>query len=335
MDEVTRIINDVKSGNIKPIYFLMGEEPYYIDKITEFLENNILTEDEKGFNQTVVYGRDTTIGDIVLNAKRYPMMAERQVLIVKEAQELSKDIDNLTKYAENFQPTTVLVFAYKYKTLDNRKKLSKLIKENGVLFESSKLYDNQIATWITRVLKGSNYSIEPKAAIILSEFLGTDLSRISNELEKLKIILPPGTTITPQHIEENIGFSKDYNVFELRNAIGARDELKAYRIANYFASNPKEHPIILTNGLLFSFFSQLLQFHGLKDKSQANVTKVLKIRPFFFKDFELAVKNFSMKKVSYIVGILRDIDMKSKGVGAAQMHDSDLLKELLIKIFKP
>lgn len=334
MDEVVSLINDIKSGNIKPIYFLMGEEPYYIDKITEFLENNILTEDEKGFNQMVIYGRDTTVDEIVSHAKRYPMMAERQVVIVKEAQELAKNIDKLESYAENFQPTTVLVLAYKYKTLDKRKKLTKLLQQNGVLFESKKMYENQVAAWITRVLKGSNYSIEPKAAVILVEFLGTDLSRISNELEKLKIVLPPGTTISPQHIEENIGFSKDYNVFEFRKAIGARDEVRAYRIANHFASNPKDYPMVMTNGLLFSFFSQLLQYHGLKDKSPANVTKVLKVNPYFVQDYALATRNFPMKKVSYIVETLRDVDLKSKGVGASQLHDSDLLKELLVKIFK-
>jgi DNA polymerase-3 subunit delta len=204
MDEVLKIINDLKAGTIKPIYFLMGEEPYYIDKLTEYIENNILSEDEKGFNQTVIYGRDATIEDIVSNAKRYPMMAERQVVVVREAQELSRTIDKLESYAENPQPTTVLVVAYKYKTLDKRKKLVKLIAKNGVLFESKKLYENQVGIWIQRLLQGRGYSIEPKANAMLVEFLGNDLSRISNELDKLQIILPKGHTITPKDIEYSL-----------------------------------------------------------------------------------------------------------------------------------
>jgi DNA polymerase III subunit delta len=333
MDEVLRIINDIKSGNIKPVYFLMGEEPYYIDKLTEYIEKNILSEDEKGFNQMVIYGRDTTIEDIVSNAKRYPMMAERQVVIVKEAQELTKTIDKLESYVENPQPTTVLVFAYKYKTLDKRKKITKLLGKNSVLFESKKLYENQIGDWIKRVLSGKGYNIEPKSAAMLVEFLGNDLSRISNELDKLQIILPKGSVITPHHIEENIGISKDYNVFEFRKAIGERNQLKAYKIAEYFAQNPKDNPLVVTTGLVFSFFSQLLQYHGLKDKSPINVSKVLKVNPYFISDYNVAIKNYPMKKVSSIVSTLRGVDVKSKGVGANSLSQHDLLKEMLVNIF--
>jgi DNA polymerase-3 subunit delta len=229
MDEVIKIVNDIKAGNIKPIYFLMGEEPYYIDKLSDYIEETVLTEEEKGFNQTVLYGRDVSVEDIVSTAKRYPMMAERQVVIVKEAQELSRTIDKLESYAENPMPTTVLVFCYKYKTLDKRKKVTKVLAKNGLVYESKKLYENQVGDWIKRVLAGKKYAIEPKASAMLVEFLGTDLSRINNELEKLKIILPAGSTITAHHIEENIGFSKDFNVFELRKAIGERNQLKAYR----------------------------------------------------------------------------------------------------------
>ncbi|UPQ79098.1 DNA polymerase III subunit delta [Flavobacterium azooxidireducens] len=333
MDEIVKIINDIKNGNIKPIYFLMGEEPYYIDKLTEYIEDNVLSEDEKGFNQMVLYGRDVSVEDIISNAKRYPMMADRQVVIVKEAQELSRTIDKLESYAENPQPSTVLVIAYKYKTLDKRKKLTKIIDKNGLLFESKKLYENQVAAWISRVLKPKDYSIEPKASAMLVEFLGTDLSRISNELDKLQIILPKGTVINPNHIEENIGFSKDFNVFEFRKAIGDRDQLQAYRIADHFAQNKKEYPMVLTTGMVFSFFSQVLQYHGLKDKNPKNVASVLKINPYFVKDYDVALKNYPMKKVSSIVATLRDIDLKSKGVGANQLHESDLLKEMLVKIF--
>jgi DNA polymerase-3 subunit delta len=333
MDEIVKIINDIKNGNIKPIYFLMGEEPYYIDKLTEYIEDNVLSEDEKGFNQMVLYGRDVSVEDIISNAKRYPMMAERQVVIVKEAQELSRTIEKLESYADNPQPSTVLVIAYKYKTLDKRKKLTKTIDKIGLLFESKKLYENQVAAWISRVLKPKEYSIEPKASAMLVEFLGTDLSRISNELDKLQIILPKGTVINPNHIEENIGFSKDFNVFEFRKAIGDRDQLQAYRIADHFAQNKKEYPMVLTTGMVFSFFSQVLQYHGLKDKNPKNVASVLKINPYFVKDYDVALRNYPMKKVSSIVGTLRDIDIKSKGVGANQLHESDLLKEMLVKIF--
>lgn len=331
MDEVLAIVKDIKAGNIKPIYFLMGEEPYYIDKLAEYIEDNVLTEEEKGFNQMVLYGKDVSVEEVVSSARRYPMMADRQVVIVKEAQELARTIDKFEAYAENPQPTTVLVLAYKYKTLDKRKKVTKLINKTGVVFESKKLYENQVGDWIKRVLSGKGYTIEPKAAAMLVEFLGNDLSRISNELDKLTIIIPKGSTITPQGIEENIGISKDYNIFELRKAIGQKDQLKAYKIADYFSQNPKDNPLVMTTGLIFSFFSQLLQYHGLKDKSMA--AKVLKVNPYFLKDYDIALRNYPMKKVSAIVATLKDIDLKSKGVGGNSIPQSDLLKEMLVKIF--
>ena len=333
MDEVLKIVNDIKAGNIKPIYFLMGEESYYIDKLSDYIEKKVLSEEEKGFNQTVLYGRDVTIEDIISTAKRYPMMAERQVVIVKEAQDLIRTIDKLESYAENPMPTTVLVFCYKYKTLDKRKKLTKLIAKNGVVFESKKLYENQVGDWIKRVLAGKKYTIEPKAAAMLVEFLGTDLSKINNELEKLQIILPAGSAITPKDIEENIGFSKDFNVFELRKALGERNQLKAYTIAENFAQNPKDNPMVVTTSLVFGFFIQLLKYHGLKDRNPKNVAAVIGVNPFFLKEYDVALKNYPMKKVSQIVGALRDIDVKSKGVGANALSQSDLLREMLYKIF--
>jgi DNA polymerase-3 subunit delta len=333
LDEVIQITKDIKSGNIKPIYFFMGEEPYYIDKLTEFIDENVLSEEEKGFNQMTIYGKDSSIEEIISNAKRFPMMADRQVVIVKEAQELSRYIDKLEAYIENPQPTTVLVFAYKYKTLDKRKKVTKLLAKHAVLFESKKLYENQVGDWIKRTLSGKGYNIEPKAAAMLVEFLGTDLSKISNELDKLKIVLPKGHTFSPKDIEENIGISKDYNNFELRKAIGEKDQLKAYKIAEYFAQNPKDNPIVVTTGLVFGFFSQLLQYHGLKDKSKQNVASVLRVNPFFVKDYEVAFRNYPMKKVSLIITSLREIDVKSKGVGSNSIPQRDLLNEMLIKIF--
>ena len=333
MDEVVKIVNDIKNGTIKPIYFLMGEEPYYIDKLADFIEQNVLTEEEKGFNQTVLYGRDVSMEDIISTCKRYPMMADRQVVIVKEAQDLTKTIDKLESYAENPMPSTVLVFCYKYKTLDKRKKVTKFIAKKGLVYESKKLYENQVGEWIKRVLQGKSFTIEHKANAMLVEFLGTDLSKINNELEKLAIVLPKNTMITAKHIEENIGFSKDFNVFELRKAIGDRNQMKAYQIAQYFADNPKDNPMVVTTSLVFGFFVNLLQYHGLKDRNPKNVAAVLKVNPYFLKDYDVALKNYPMKKVSAIVGKLRDIDVKSKGVGANALPNSDLLKEMLVGIF--
>ncbi|MCI4442273.1 MAG: DNA polymerase III subunit delta [Lentimicrobium sp.] len=333
MDEVLQIVKDIQAGNIKPIYFLMGDEPYYIDKLSDYIEQNVLSEDEKGFNQTVLYGRDVSIEDVISTAKRYPMMAERQVVIVKEAQDLSRTIDQLENYVENPLLSTVLVFCYKYKTLDKRKKLPKLIAKLGVLFESKKLYENQIGEWIKRLLSGKSYSIEPKANAMLVEFLGTDLSKINNELEKLQIILPKGSTITPKHIEENIGFSKDFNNFELLNALGSKNQLKAFQIVQYFSDNQKANPLVVTTSTVFGFFIKLLKYHGLKDRNPKNVASVLAVNPFFLKDYDLALKNYPMKKVSQIVSFLRDVDVKSKGVGANALSQSDLLREMLYKIF--
>ena len=332
MDEVKQIVADLKKGTIKPIYFLMGEESYYIDKISDFIEENVLEEAEKGFNQMVLYGRDVTIEDIIGNAKRFPMMAERQVVIVKEAQDLSRTIEKLISYVENPQPSTVLVFNYKYKKIDKRKALYKALKKRGVVFESKKLYENQVADWIRRVLSPKEYSISPKAAQMLVEFLGTDLSKINNELEKLQLIVPKGNQITPELIEENIGISKDFNNFELRKAVGERNVYKAHQIINYFAENPRDNPTVVTIALLFNFFGQLLHFHGLKDRSPRSVASALKINPYFVSEYTNAARNYPMKKVSQVIGTLREFDMKSKGVGANALPQQDLLQELLVRI---
>jgi DNA polymerase-3 subunit delta len=332
LTEVIKIVNDIKSKNYKPIYFLCGEETYYIDRISDLIESSVLTEDEKSFNQVVLYGRDTTVEEIVSTAKRFPMMADYQVVIVKEAQNLSKTFDKFESYALNPQLTTILVFAYRDKP-DGRKKIFKTIKDKGVWFESKKLYDNQVPDWIVKVLKGQNYGIEPKAAAMLAEFLGTDLAKINNELEKLKIVFPEGHIFTPKNIEENIGFSKDYNVFELKSALATRNQQKAYTIIHNFAANPKDNPIVVVSGQMFAFFAQLLQYHGLKDKSKFNAAKVLGVNPFFMDEYVTASKNYPMRKVSQIIEIIRDMDVKSKGVGSGSMKEADILKELVYKIF--
>ena len=258
-------------------------------------------------------------------------MAERQVIIVKEAQDLSRTIEGLVAYVENPQPTTVLVFCYKYKTLDKRKKLSKTMAKNAVLFESKKLYENQVPDWIRRVLSGRGHTITPKAAQMLVEFLGNDLAKINNELQKLQLIMQPGEQITPQLIEENIGISKDFNNFELQKAIGEKNVKRAFAIMQYFHQNPKKNPLVMTVALLYGFFAKLLKYHSLSNKGDA--AKVLKVSPYFVKDYQVAARNYPMKKVSAIISSIRDIDMKSKGVGASNLSQADLLKELLIKIF--
>ena len=331
MNEINEIVSDIKSGRVKPIYLLTGEEPYYIDKISDFIEANILQEEEKEFNQTVMYGRDVEIEDIVGVAKRFPMMAEKQVIIIKEAQYLSRTIDKLAAYAKNPQPSTVLVLNYKYNKIDKRKAVFKAIRSSGLVYESKRLYENQVSDWIRRVLGGKNYQVEPKAAQMLVEFLGTDLSKINNELQKLITILPPQTIITPQHIEDNIGISKDYNNFELRKAVGEKQVLKVNQIIQYFAQNPKGNPLVMTISLLNSYFTQLLIYHGLQNKSRDHVAKALGIRSFFVVDYITAAKNYPMRKVAQIISLLRDADVKSKGVGANQSN-RDILKELLFKI---
>lgn len=331
MNEVTDIKADIKRKIFKPIYFLMGEESFFIDEISDYIEKNALDESEKGFNQQIMYGRDVSIEDIISAAKRYPMMAERQVIIVKEAQDLSKTIEKLTSYAENPQPTTVLVFNYKYKTLDKRKKIYKDIAKSGLIFESKKMYENKVPDWIRKELIQKKYQIEPKASQMLVEFLGADLSKISNELNKLTIILPEGTIINDKHIEENIGISKDFNNFELRKAIGEKNVLKSNRIINYFIENPKANPLVVTISLLNIFFTQLLFFHGLQDKSKKSVATALGINPYFADEYYLAAKNYPIRKVTSVLTFLREADMKSKGVGSNQ-NDKDILKELLFNI---
>lgn len=331
MSDVTKIVSDIKNGHVKPVYFLMGEEPYYIDKISEFIEKNVLTEEEKGFNQMVLYGREVSIEEISDSAKRFPMMSERQVVIVKEAQDLSRTIEKLVSYVENPQLSTVLVICYKYKTIDKRKKLYKAIQKSGLIYDSKKLYESQVADWIRRVLLGKNYKIDTKATLMLVEFLGNDLSKISNELEKLIIVLPLNSTITPKDIEENIGISKDYNNFELRKAIGERNVLNANKIINYFAQNQKANPIVVTVSLLNSFFTQILIYHSLKDKSKNSVARALRVNPYFVSDYITAAKNYPMRKVSQVIALLREADVKSKGVGA-NLPSGEILKELLFKI---
>lgn len=325
------IIGNLKKKIYHPIYFLMGEESYYIDLISDYITDNVLTDAEKGFNQTILYGKDTDTHTIMANARRFPMMANQQVLVVREAQNI-KAIEELEPYFKNPLNSTILVINYKYKTIDRRKSFCKLIDQKGILFESKKIYDNQLPNWISSYLKDKGYNIAPQAAAMLSEFLGANLSKIANELDKLIISLPVGSQISPEIIEKNIGISKDFNVFELQNALGEKNVLKANRIINYFESNPgpNGNPMIFT--ILFTFFSKILTYHFLEDKSQNNVASVLQVNPFFIKNYTMAAKNYNIKKLVEIISLLREYDMKSKGSGNVSASQGDLLKEFTYRI---
>ena len=335
MNEVKTIVGNIKKGIIAPIYFLMGEEPYFIDIVSDYIEEHVLQEDQKGFDQIVLYGQDVTVPTIIDYARRFPMMSDRQVIIVKEAQNLRATIDQLVPYVENPTPTTVLVFCYKYEKLDARKKLLKTLQKNKdcVLLESKKLYEPQVAAWLPDVLKKKHLSIQPKAIQMLVDFLGTDLSRIQNEVNKLALIVPENTEVTPEIIEKNIGISKEFNNFELKSAIAANDAYKVARILKHFADNPKDNSLGGTITVLYNYFQKLLLFHGLTDQSEKNVAAVLKESPYFIKEFYSGAQHYPMKRVSAIIATLRQIDLKSKGVGATNnLTEADLRKELIIML---
>jgi DNA polymerase-3 subunit delta len=324
------ILTDLKAGKYKPIYFLTGEEPYFIDLVTDYLTDHVLTAEEKSFNQLVLYGRDTDMKMIVSSARRYPMMASRQVIIVREAQQL-KNLEGLESYLNAPMPSTVLVIAYKYKKLDKRTKLAKLIGEKGVVLESAKLFENKVPAWIHGYFKERGYSVDQKSATLLVDFLGNDLGKICNELDKLILIVPSGSKqITADLIEKNIGISKDYNSFELSRALATGDLVKSGRIVNYFISNPKNNPFILIVASLFSYFTKVLLYHGLADKSADNVAREFGIKPYFVAEYVQAANRFPFTKTKMIISWLREYDLKSKGRSMAS--DGDLLRELIFKI---
>jgi DNA polymerase-3 subunit delta len=327
-----QILTDLKNKNYKPIYFLMGEESYFIDEITDYIANNVLVESERIFNQSVLYGKDVDAIAVIEASRRFPMMANQQVIIVKEAQNI-RNIEELIHYSEKPLKSTILVINYKYKTLDKRKKLYSSIDKHGVVLNAEKLYEDKIPGWITKYLAQRGFSIAPEAGLLMTEFLGNDLGKIVNELNKLLICIPSGEKrITTDMIEKNIGISKDYNNFELQKALVARNVLKANRIIDYFEKNPKDNPIILTITLLFSFFNKIFMLHFLKDKSKGSVASALKINPYFVNEYELAAKRYPPAKLVEIFSVLREYDMKSKGVGNSSATDGDLLKEMIFKI---
>jgi len=326
------IISDLRNKIYHPVYFLTGDEAYYIDVITDYIADNLLAEAEKAFNQTVIYGKDANAGAVMNYAKRFPMMANHQVVIVKEAQELAQ-FEDLIHYIEHPLKSTILVLNYKYKSPDKRKKVFKALQEKAVYFESKKLYDDKIPAWISAYISGKKYSIQPKASALIAEFLGSDLSKIVNELDKLIISLDEGQKeITPAHVERIIGISKEFNHFELQKALGKKDILTANRIINYFGENQKNNHISQTISSLYYFYSKLLIYHYTEDKSKQNIASVLKVNPYFVADYVEAARNYPARKLVEIISLLREYDLKSKGYGGAAQEAGNLLKELTFKI---
>lgn len=327
------ILRELRSKQYRPIYYLMGEEAYYIDLISDYIMDNVLTDTEKEFNLSVVYGADVDIATVINAAKRYPMMSEHQVVIVKEAQSI-RNIDELSYYLQKPLRSTILVICHKHGVLDRRKKLAAEIEKVGILFESKKLKEAQLPAFITSYMKRKGVDLEPKATSMLADFVGTDLSRLTGELEKLIITLPKGQTrVTPEQIERNIGISKDYNNFELRNALVERNVLKANQIINYFEKNPKTNPLQMTLSLLFGFYSNLMLAYYAPEKSEQGIASFLGLKsPWQAREYQTAMKRYSGVKTMQIIGEIRYTDAKSKGIGNSSLTDSELLRELIFKI---
>ncbi|MCU0353812.1 MAG: DNA polymerase III subunit delta [Cytophagales bacterium] len=331
------VIEKLNKREFAPVYFLQGDESYYIDQITEFIENHALPEHDRGFNQVVCYGKDVNMGTVITQARRFPMMAERQVVIVKEAQEitdLARDEAQklLESYVQQPLPSTILVFAHKHKTLDGRKPLTKTLDKHAVLVEAKKLYDNKLPDWILHYAKSKNYRMQPPAAQLLADHIGNDLNRLANEMDKLMLNVPSGSEISPTHIQQFIGISKDYNVFELQSALIQRNVLKANQIIRYFEANPKNHPTIMVVVTLFGFFSKVLLAHAATDRSESGLAAALGINPYFARDYLAALRNYPYPKVVRIIHYLRQADLQCKGVEAGSISESDILRDLVFKV---
>ncbi len=323
------IIKDIAKGNFKPIYFLHGEEPYFIDLVEKFATTKIIDESARDFDQTILYGKDTDLQTVVNSAKRFPMMGNHQVISVREAQNFKK-FDELISYSQNPQKQTILIFSYKGKKLDARvvKKFSKEIE----VLESKKLYDNQIPAWIVNQVTSEKLQISEKSAVLISEFLGNDLAKIANELKKLSISLPKNSIITPEIIEQNIGISKDYNLFELSSALANRDIVKANRIVNHFGANEKNYPIVVTIPSLYRLFSKIMGIYFAPSDNPDVVAKTIGVNKFFLKDYATGKRNYTKRQLFNIISHLNEYDLKAKGYGNTSSTDGELLKELVFKI---
>lgn len=327
-----QLIDELKAGNFKPVYLLTGEENYYIDVMSDYFENEVVDATMRDFDQTVVYGRDTTMAAVISDAKRYPMMSPVHLVLVKEAQDIdTKQWEQLAAYLEHPSEKGVIVFCYRHKKLDKRTAAYKAIAGKGCVYETPKVWDNQVPRWIADQVKSKGFTISDKATYLIAESLGTDLGKIANELSKLYPLLPAGGDITEQLIEEQIGISKDYNVFELQKAIGRRDPVMCNRIVNYFAANPKKNPIQLILPILYGYFLKVMFYHQLENKSDA--AKVLGCAPSFVQDYAVAASNYKLGKLATCIGYLYETDLRSKGVrNSGNVTDGELLKELIFKV---
>lgn len=328
-----QILNSLNKKEYFPIYFLHGEESFYIDELTKYIEENVLDETAKAFNQTILYGKEIDYKTVLDSARRYPVMSERQVVIIKEAQEL-KTLDKLESYFQNPLDSTILVLAHKYKKLDKRKKYAKaLTGSNKVcVFESTRLYDNQVPNWINNYLKDKNIAIKPAATTLLAEYLGTNLSKISNELDKLTINLPQGAAIDKHIIQKNIGISKDFNVFELQHALGKRDHFKSFLIVKYFIANPKNHPLPMITATLYNFFSKVYICQSMLRSSDGEIASAIGANKFFVKDYKVAAKSYNRPQIEAIIATLKEYDLRSKGVNNSSIPHGELLREMIVKI---
>ncbi len=329
------IVSDIKNRKFAPVYFFCGEEDFFIDALTDMIEKNALNEMEKAFNQTVVYGKDLTSRQIMETAGRLPMMAERQVVIIKEAQALSMkeaDEEEYLRYLKKPIKSTLLVFAWKHGTPDGRKSFGKEMKKSAVYFESKPLYQNQVAPWVKNWLSQKKYKIEEQAAELLVEYTGNELAKVANELEKLIINKQAGATITLDDIESGVGISKEYNTFELNNALGTKNKTKTYQIVNYFVANPKNGPLVLILGTLQGYFSKIFLFHLNKNLTDKDIASVIKVSPFFLKDYRTAAANYTPQKLEQIFKILEEFDLRSKGVNNRSLKEGELLKEMVARI---
>lgn len=335
MKDLEIILKNIKNKVFSPIYFFHGEEPYYIDLIVKELENNILTEEEKAFNQTLVYGKDTTYTEILSLAKQYPMMGDYQVIIVKEAQDLklnSEEQETFLKYIENPVASTILVFAHKHKKLDGKTKLYKTLDKHKMLFHSESVKDYNLAKWIQDECLKMKIKTAPNISHLLAEYIGNDLSRISNELHKIKLILNNDEILDEKLVEKHIGISKEYNVFELQKALGIKNSTTAMKITYYMSKNPKSNPLVMIIGNLFNFYSNIILYHTLRGQSPQEIASILGINPYFIKDYDAAVRFYPLKHATRVISILREFDLKSKGLGVNQTDDNELLKEMIYKI---
>lgn len=334
---VKKIWTDLKARKYAPVYFLQGEETFYIDMLSDFIERNVLSDAEKGFNQVIVYGKDATMATILTHARRFPMMAERQVVIVKEAQDipdLNKDTGAklLLDYVTRPVPSTVLVFCHKHKNLDKRKELGKKIDQYTTALTTKKLYDNQLPEFVIEYLKEKKVSMDDRAVTTLCEYVGNDLHRLANEIDKLSLALAAGGSISAEQVMHQVGVSKEYNIFELQKAILHRDALLANRIVNYFESNTKKNPMIPVVAYLFSFFSKLLAATQAPDKSEKGLVSALKISPYSAKDYSLALRQYPADKIVETIGCIKDADLKLKGVNSGSDSEGQIFRELVYRI---